>query len=407
MRREHVGERVAAELLSRRAGELPRDRRLGDDRERLDRGDVAALDERLRRLAGGEVDRVERPHQRRQRLHRGADDDLLAVRDAGLDPAGAVRAARAGRARSRRGPRSRARARARSRRRSRRPSPPGSPSARPRAARRAAPRASRTSRAPGRRRSRGPRRRRRACRGRRARRRSQPRSSPARRRSRAPSPRPRSRAHASSAFATAPGGDEDRRVPRAGALERVADVLVAELEHAGEVGVARPRQRHRLRPLARRLALRRPRTHPPRPVLVVAVADDERERRPERAAVAEPGEHLDLVLLELLPRAAAVALLAAAEVGVDRGAVEHEPGGQAGQDRDERRPVRLAGGGESEASRGRAYCGAHDVNRRGHPGPELERRGALRDEDVEAVDDARRRRRARRPRAPSRRPSAR
>ena len=145
------------------------------------------------------------------------------------------------------------------------------------------------------------------------------------------------------------GGDVDRGVPRARALERVADVLVAVLEHAGEVGVAGPRQRHRLRPLPRRLALGRPRVHPPLPVLVIAVADDERERRPERAPVAEAGEHLDLVLLELLARAAAVALLAAVEVGVDRGAVEHEPGGKAGQDRDERRPVRLAGGGEAEA----------------------------------------------------------
>ena len=52
-----------------------------------------ALDERLRRLAGLEVDGGERLHQRRQRLHRRADDDLLAVRDARLDPAGAVRLA--------------------------------------------------------------------------------------------------------------------------------------------------------------------------------------------------------------------------------------------------------------------------------------------------------------------------
>src|SRR5205807_3960431 len=46
------------------------------------------------------------------------------------------------------------------------------------------------------------------------------------------------------------------------------------------------------------------------------------------------------------PRASAVAPLAAAEVGVDRLAVEHEPRGQARHDRDERGPVRLAGGDE-------------------------------------------------------------
>jgi hypothetical protein len=49
--------------------------------------------ERLGRLAGREVDRLQRLHQRRQRFHRRPDDDLLAVRDARLDPAGAVRLA--------------------------------------------------------------------------------------------------------------------------------------------------------------------------------------------------------------------------------------------------------------------------------------------------------------------------
>ena len=84
-RADEVAERVAAELLAGRARELERDRGLGDDRERLDGGDVAALDERLGRLAGLEVDRAQRLHQRRQRLHRRAHDDLLAVRDAALD----------------------------------------------------------------------------------------------------------------------------------------------------------------------------------------------------------------------------------------------------------------------------------------------------------------------------------
>ena len=144
------------------------------------------------------------------------------------------------------------------------------------------------------------------------------------------------------------GRDVHRGVPRRGALERVAHVVEAELLDAGEIGVPRPRQRDRLRPLPLRLAVRRPRAHPPRPVLVVAVADDERERRAERAAVAEAGEHLDLVRLDLLARRAAVALLPPPQVGVDRVLVERQPGGQAGDDRDERRPVRLAGGCELE-----------------------------------------------------------
>ena len=71
---------------------------------------------------------------------------------------------------------------------------------------------------------------------------------------------------------------------------------------------------------------------------------------PSVLPVAQAGEHLDAVLLDLLPRRAAVALLAALQVGVDRVAVELEPGGQAGEDRDERGPVRFAGDGETEAS---------------------------------------------------------
>ena len=260
--------------------------RLRDDGERLDRRDVAALDERVRGLARLQIDRGERLHQRRQRLHRGAHDDLLAVRHAALDAAGAVRSAvdaalvardlvvrlRAADA-----------ARARSRRRSRRPSPPGCPSAPPRAARRGGRPCARTSRGPAARR----------C----------------ARTSTVPPSVSRSLRAASTAAGSAPasgsaapatvmpisreqrlrdgaGRDVHRGVPRRGALERVADVGEPVLLHAREIGVAGTRQRHLLRPLALRLALGRPRAHPPRPVLVVAVADDERERRPERAAAA-------------------------------------------------------------------------------------------------------------------------
>ena len=81
---------------------------------------------------------------------------------------------------------------------------------------------------------------------------------------------------------------------------------------------------------------------------MVAVLDHERERRAERPAVPEPGVDDDLVRLDLLPRAAPVPLLAPAEVGVDRSLVEHEPGREAADDRDQGRPVRLAGGDELE-----------------------------------------------------------
>ena len=77
------------------------------------------------------------------------------------------------------------------------------------------------------------------------------------------------------------------------------------------------------------------------------------KRCAERAPVAEPGEHLDRVALDPLARAAAVTLLPAAQVGVDRVAVEDEARRQAADDGDERRPVRLACGGEREVHAGK------------------------------------------------------
>src|SRR5438552_19074275 len=88
-----VTEGIAAELLVRRARELPRDARFGHNRQSFDGGSVTALDQGLRGLAGLQVDRREWTHQRGQRLHRGPHDDLLAVRDAGLDSAGSIRPA--------------------------------------------------------------------------------------------------------------------------------------------------------------------------------------------------------------------------------------------------------------------------------------------------------------------------
>src|SRR5204863_2249580 len=105
----------------------------------------------------------------------------------------------------------------------------------------------------------------------------------------------------------AAGRDEDGGVPRRRPLERVADVRKTVLLHAGEIRMAGPWERDRLRPLPLWLALGRPGAHPPGPVLVVAIAHDEREGRAERAAVAQAGEHLDLVGLDLLARRAAIA----------------------------------------------------------------------------------------------------
>ena len=87
--RTQLVDRVAAELALRLGGQHEGDHRLGDDAHRRHRGDVGALLERHRRLLRRRVDRLQHRHvERRQRLHRGPHDDQLARRHAALDPAG-------------------------------------------------------------------------------------------------------------------------------------------------------------------------------------------------------------------------------------------------------------------------------------------------------------------------------
>jgi hypothetical protein len=85
---------------------------------------------------------------------------------------------------------------------------------------------------------------------------------------------------------------------------------------------------------------------------VIAVPDDERERRSQRQPVTKPGEDLELVGLELLSWAPAVALTAALEVARDRVRIESESRRQAGDDRDERRAVRFARRGQTQCHEG-------------------------------------------------------
>ena len=149
-----------------------------------------------------------------------------------------------------------------------------------------------------------------------------------------------------------PGSDVDRGRACARSLESVPGVLVAELQRAREVGVPGPGQRDGRRPLSGRLALRRPRAHPPRPVGVVAVRDHERERRTERATVPESGKHLHLVLLELLARAAPVALASPSQVLGDRVVLDAQPCREPRDNGDECGTVRLAGARELEGHAG-------------------------------------------------------
>ena len=148
-----------------------------------------------------------------------------------------------------------------------------------------------------------------------------------------------------------PGGDARRRLAGARALEHVAQVGGPVLERAGEVRVPRPRVAQPSA-LARRVGLRL-RRHHVLPVLVVAVADQQRHRAAQRPAVAHARQHLDRVLLDLHPAAAAVAALAAAQVGVDALALDGNPGRQSLDHDAERGTVRLARGEKAQHARHR------------------------------------------------------
>ena len=125
----------------------------------------------------------------------------------------------------------------------------------------------------------------------------------ARARSRRRARRPRRRSRARSCFASEPSATVaavERALARS-STSRASSSAV--LERAGEIGVAGAH-------LGELPAAARVRRDEVLPVLVVLVPDDERDGRAERHAAAQAGEELRLVLLDLLPPAAAVALLA-------------------------------------------------------------------------------------------------
>ena len=144
-----------------------------------------------------------------------------------------------------------------------------------------------------------------------------------------------------------PRGDPRRGLARGGALEDVAEIAAVVLHPAGEVDVARPRRVHA--PLLGFGAVERPRVHRAAPVVEVAVADHERDRRADGLAAAHAADDLGLVVLDLHPPAAAVAVLPPGQVAVDALAVEADAGRHPGDDDGELRPVRLAGADEAEA----------------------------------------------------------
>ena len=158
----------------------------------------------------------------------------------------------------------------------------------------------------------------------------------------------------------AAGGDPCRGLARGRALEHVAHVREPVLERPGEVGMAGTDPRDRGRPLVPvlgrgeqlvgLLVAERPDLHDPRPVLPVAVADEQQDRRAEGQAVPDAAEDLGAVVLDRLARAAPVPALAAGEVDRERVLGQRQPGRDALDGGAERRPVRFARGQEAEGS---------------------------------------------------------
>jgi hypothetical protein len=138
------------------------------------------------------------------------------------------------------------------------------------------------------------------------------------------------------------GGDAGGGLPGRGALEHVAGVLEAVLEHPGQVGVPGPRLGEHL---ARGAGLGRHLLGPLRPL---GVGDLDRHGRAERAAVADAAEQRDLVGLEAHARAAPVAEAAPCQLVGDVGCLDGQAGGQALDDDDEGFPVGFAGGQEAQ-----------------------------------------------------------
>ncbi len=129
-----------------------------------------------------------------------------------------------------------------------------------------------------------------------------------------------------------PGGG----LPRAGALEHVANVVEIVFEDAGQIGVTRTRAHHRGtigagRP-GRRLRLD---VHRVLPVLPILVANEQRHRRARGLAAAHAGQKLGAIGFDRHAAAASIAALAPAQLERDGIEIDRQAGGQPLEDRDE------------------------------------------------------------------------
>ena len=148
--------------------------------------------------------------------------------------------------------------------------------------------------------------------------------------------------------------DPRRRLAGAGPLEHRPGVVEAVLLHADEVGVPGPRpgERARCAPVRATSASSHRVGAITSPTWATRCCRSRsRPGRPGVAAVADAAEQLDLVLLELHPRAAAVAEPAAGEGLLDVRALDLDVGRQPFEDGDERRAVGLTGGHPTQHER--------------------------------------------------------
>ena len=138
--------------------------------------------------------------------------------------------------------------------------------------------------------------------------------------------------------------DAHRRLARAGALQRVAQIPVAELDGAGQIGVSRARQRHLAARIVRWLD-----RHARGPGLeMVGVLDQHRDRAAQRAPVPDAGEDARHLRLDLHAPAAPVAELAPLQIALEVCGEQRNPRRHPVEDPDQRGPVRFPRGEEAQ-----------------------------------------------------------
>ena len=140
------------------------------------------------------------------------------------------------------------------------------------------------------------------------------------------------------------GRDPHRGLAGRGTFEHVANIVEVVFEHAGQIGMAGARPRHRFG-LAAVGGIDR---HPLLPVFEIAILDDQRDRTAHRAPEADARDHAHLVALDRHPSAPSVALLAAREVVVDLREIDIEAGRVAFHHRDQFGAVRFTGCQETQ-----------------------------------------------------------